>query len=232
MSRIFNGVRILIPTLMGILESAEYSASPDGRPTHRWSPGRSWCVAAASDLCYACLPKRTTSTRSQTSQPPRARARVFSSPGWPPVGAAIPRFPYNAETAKSAAPDLERPSSCFPHSVNRRASACGPGRKPAPQPPPPHGGRVGAAVPERAGARSTASYPQPFQTSSGRAPRLTTVFPRVFHRARSSPVLRRPGPSAAPAAPLAPVTRQRRENHTPRTLLSTGARTASPRPRS
>ena len=172
---------------MGLLESAEYSASPDGHPTHRWSPGRSWCVAAAPTLCYACLPKRTTSTRSQTSQPPRARVRVFSSPSWPPVGAAIPRFPYNAETAKSAAPDLERSSSCFPHSVNRRASACGPGRKPAPQPPPPPGGYVGAAGPEEAGTRSTASYPQPFQTSRGKAPRLTTVFPRVFHRARFSP---------------------------------------------
>jgi hypothetical protein len=198
-------VRFLVTTQMGILESAEYSACPDGHPTHRWSPGRSWCVAAASTLCYACLPQRTTSTRSQTSQPPRACARVFSSPSWPPVGAAIPRFPYNAETAKSAAPDLERSSSCFPHSVNRRASACGSGRKPAPQPPPPPGGRVGAAVPEEAGTRSTASYPQPFQTSRGKAPRLTTVFPRVFHRARFSPVSRRARLERCPAA--APATR-------------------------
>src|SRR5215467_740635 len=167
---------------MGLLESAEYSACPGGHPTHRWSPGRSWCVADAPTLCYACLPKRTTSTRSQPSQPPRARARAFSSPGWSPVGAAIRRFPYNAETAKSAAPDLDRSSSCFPHSVNRRASACGPGRKPAPQPPPPPGGCVGAAVLEEAGPRSAAGYPQPFQTSGGKAPRLTTVFPRVFHK--------------------------------------------------
>src|SRR5215469_5688832 len=193
-------VRFLVTTQMGILESAEYSACPDGHPTHRWSPGRSWCVAAASTLCYACLPKRTTSTRSQTSQPPRACARVFSSPSWPPVGAAAPRFPNNPETAKSAAPDQERSSSCFPHSVNRRASACGPGRKPAPRPPPPPGGYVGAAVPEEAGDRSTRGYPQPFQTSGGEAPRLTTVFPRVFHRARFSQARLRSLPRRSSAA--------------------------------
>jgi hypothetical protein len=205
-------------------ESAEYSACPDGPRTHAWSPGRSWCVAAAFPLCYACLPKRTTSTRSQPSQPhPRARARVFSaSASWPPVGAAIPRFPYIAETAKSAAPDQERSSSCFPHSVNRRASACGPGRKPAPQPPSP-GGCVGAAVPEGAGARSAAGYPQPFQTSSGKTPRLTTVFPRVFHRARFSPG---PLPMPAPRARRRPRTPVRGGNQ-PRTLsLSTGERGA------
>jgi len=167
-------------------ESAEYNASPEESRTDGWSPGRSWCVAAAFPLCYACLPKRTTSTRSQRSQPPRACARVFSaSPSWSPVGPATSRFPRRRRGV--CLPDQDRSSSCFPHSVNRRASACGPGRRPAPQPPPPPGGREGAAVLERAGPRSTAGYPQPFQSSSGKAPRLTTDFPRVFHRARFSP---------------------------------------------
>jgi hypothetical protein len=212
-------------------ESAEYSACPDGPRTHAWSPGRSWCVAAASPLCYACLPKRTTSTRSQPSQPPpRARARVFSaSASWSPVGAAIPRFPYIAETAKSAAPDQERSSSCFPHSVNRRASACGPGRKPAPQPPSPPGGCVGAAVLEGAGARSAAGYPQPFQSSSGKAPRLTTVFPRVFHRARFSPG---PLPLRALARPGAAPRTGRGPEPTPTASFVHRREGRSPRPRS
>jgi hypothetical protein len=224
-------VRFLVPTQTGILESAEYSACPDGHPTHRWSPGRSWCVAAASTLCYACLPKRTTSTRSQTSQPPRARVRG-SSPH--PAGLQLalrpPVSPYNAETAKSAAPDLERSSSCFPHSVNRRASACGPGRKPAPQPPPPPGGCVGAAVPEEAGARSTASYPQPFQTCSGKAPRLITVFPRLFPKPGSRQHTVEPGPERCPTA--ASVTRAGGGKQTSKAFVRRRGRAASAGPRS
>jgi hypothetical protein len=205
MSRILSGVRFLVRTRTGTMESAEYSASPRGPRSNGSSPGRRWCVAAASTLCYACLPKRTTSTRSQQSHPsPRARAGLLSLTQLAPSWCCDPPFPQIAETAKSAAPDQERSSSCFPHSVNRRASACGPGRRPAPQPPPPPGGCEGVAVPEGAGGRSTPGYPQPFQSRGHEAPRLTTIFPRVFHRARFPPAPQRSRLGACPAAARAP----------------------------
>jgi hypothetical protein len=59
--------------------------------------------------------------------------------------------------------DTEDLLPCFPHSLNRRASACGSGRTPAPQPSRGPDRAPGGCGPRGAGDRSTPGYPQRFQ---------------------------------------------------------------------
>ena len=169
--------------------AAEYSARPGASPGTRPA---TVCGLLGDGALRSDSPSATLACQADDEHPgaaippPRARARFLSSPSCRAAGAAAHRFhlPYRAETAKRVRLTIRNLFSfCFPHNLNRRASACGPGRIPAPQPPPPPGGCEGAAVPEGAGSRSTAGYPQPFQTPDRVAPRLATVLPQVFHRA-------------------------------------------------
>ena len=134
----------------------------------------------------ACLSRRRPPCRSHHALRVRARGS-FPSPDCPPaVGAAAPGSAHREERRVGLL-DQDGCSSCFPHSLNRRASACGPGRTPAPQPPPRHGGWKGVAVPGGAGDRSAAGYPQRIQSCGTDAPSLATGYPHVFHKSRCRP---------------------------------------------
>jgi hypothetical protein len=76
---------------------AEYNVprgpAPPAPPADGLSPARRWCVATAIHNCYACLPKRTTSTLSQPSQPPaHARAGLLTLTKLPCSWRCDPRF--------------------------------------------------------------------------------------------------------------------------------------------
>ncbi len=213
----------------GSPEPAEYSAQPGAAVARRVSPARRSLVATprapaghprtpwqrplptvrglledgalrpdSPSVTLARQSGRRAPCRSHHSR--RARARVFFSPHLLSISWSCDSRFSPERKRRECGLDQERSSPCFPHNLNRRASACGPGRKPAPQPPPTPSGREGAAVPGGAGGRSTAGYPQPFQTRSWKAPRLITVYPRVFHRGPFSP---RPPWSPAHSPPTA-----------------------------
>jgi hypothetical protein len=166
------------------------------------------------------LPAKAGDEHPSQQSPPLARTRA-GHPSPPAARRSGLRLPcqHRVDTEVRGFLDQEGSSPCFPHSLNRRASACGSGRTPAPQPPPPHGGCRGAAVHEGAGARSTARYPQRFQTYGVGAPRLVTGYPQVFHklaRFLESSTVRSSRHGRGLLAPW------RRAHRPPAVLLSTG----------
>src|SRR5262245_42146417 len=159
-------------------------ASTVGCPRTWDRPCRHAPIAAARGVCYACLPqvKGRTPCRSHPSisrvstAPPRLLRQP--SPGCP--AAAAPRV----REAGGEDRDTEDVLPCFPHSLNRRASACGSGRTPAPRPS--RGPRSGARWLRSRGAgdRSTPGYPQRFQMLAGECTSSGTGYPHVFHKTR------------------------------------------------